>query len=86
MARRIKDEYEKYWGHWHDNDDDDENANEGRGKAKVKEKENMNLLIFIVAPLDLRYKLYNYTKLAIREMFGEDKGEKRLGCSKAMFL
>jgi hypothetical protein len=33
----------------------------------------MNLLIFIVAPLDLRYKLYNYTKLAIREMFGEDK-------------
>lgn len=75
MATRMKDKYNKYWGNWHDNENDNENANEGRGKGKLKEKENMNLLIFVATALDPRYKLSNYTKLAIGEMFGEEKGE-----------
>jgi hypothetical protein len=40
--------------------------------------ENMNLLIFLATAIDPRYKLSNYTKLAIREMFGEEK-EKKFG-------
>jgi hypothetical protein len=56
------------------NEDENENTNEVRGKGKVKE--NMNLLIFVTIALDLRYKLSNYTKLAIGEMFGEEKGDK----------
>jgi hypothetical protein len=74
MANRMKAKYDKYWGNWHENDI--ENTNEGRGKGKVNEKENMNLLIFIATTLDPRYKLSNYTKLAIWEMFGEAKGQK----------
>jgi hypothetical protein len=74
MANRMKAKYDKYWGNWHENEN--ENTNEGRGKGKVKEKENMNLLIFIATTLDPRYKLSNYTKLEIWEMFGEAKGKK----------
>jgi hypothetical protein len=74
MANRMKAKYDKYWGNWHENEN--ENTNEGRGKGKVKEKEKMNLLIFIATTLDPRYKLSNYTKLAIWEMFGETKGQK----------
>jgi hypothetical protein len=72
MANKMKAKYDKYWGNWHENDN--ENTNEGRGKGKVKEK--INLLIFIATTLDLRYKLSNYTKLAIWEIFGETKGQK----------
>jgi hypothetical protein len=72
MANKMKAKYDKYWGNWHENDN--ENTNEGRGKGKVKEK--MNLLIFIATTLDPRYKLSNYTKLAIWEIFGETKGQK----------
>lgn len=36
----------------------------------------MNLLIFIATSLDPRYKLAEYTHLAILEMYGDDKGPK----------
>lgn len=36
----------------------------------------MNLLIFIATALDPRYKLAEYTHLAILEMYGDDKGPK----------
>lgn len=73
MGKRMKDKYDKYWGTWHPNDVNEKVT--GKGKDKGKEKENVNLLIFIGAALDPRYKLSEYTKLTIEEMFGEQSGQ-----------
>jgi hypothetical protein len=68
----MKDKYDKYWGNWHEPlGETGTNVNE-RGKGKEKEKENMNMLIFVAATLDPRYKLSEYTKQAIEEMFSEE--------------
>jgi len=77
MGKRMKDKYDKYWGTWLEPTPDEmvRNLNES-GREKGKEKENMNLLIFVAAALDPRYKLSEYTKLAIAEMFGEENGPK----------
>ena len=72
MGLRMKDKYDKYWGHWHDNL---ELQNE-KGKGKEKEKENINLLIFIAVVLDPRYKLSQYTEITIDEMYGDGVGHK----------
>lgn len=94
MAKRMQDKYDKYWGHWHEKEVENENENEkGKGKAKAKakkkEEENMNLLIFVASALDPRFKLSNYTKLVIGEMFGEVNGlkvwEALNACLKALF-
>jgi hypothetical protein len=78
-AKKMKDKYDKYWGNWHEppvaSATACRNVND-RGKGKEKEKENMNLLIFVAAALDPRYKLSEYTKLAIEEMFSEENGKK----------
>ena len=66
----MKDKNDKYWGLWHENF---ELQNE---KGKGKEKENIDLLIFIVDVLDPRYKLSQYTKIAIDEMYGDGVGQK----------
>jgi len=66
MGRRMKDKYNKYWGTWYENVQNE--------RRMGKEKENMNMLIFVGAALDPRYKLSQYTRLAIEEMFG-DLGE-----------
>nr|XP_045084041.1 zinc finger BED domain-containing protein RICESLEEPER 4-like [Aegilops tauschii subsp. strangulata] len=66
MAERMKEMYDKYRGNWHEPDPN----------KKGKEKDNMNLLIFIATALDPRYKLAEYTHLAILEMYGDDKGPK----------
>jgi hypothetical protein len=76
MGQKMKDKYDKYWGNWHEPlGETGRNVNE-RGKGKEKEKENMNMLIFVAAALDPRYKLSEYTKLAIEEMFSEENGHK----------
>jgi hypothetical protein len=79
MGQKMKDKYDKYWGNWHEppvaSATTCRNVND-RGKGKEKEKENMNLLIFVAATLDPRYKLSEYTKLAIEEMFSEENGKK----------
>jgi hypothetical protein len=72
MGRRMKEKFDKYWGQWHENL---EVQNEN-GKAKGKEKENINLLIFVAYVLDPRYKLSQYTELAIEELYGEGVGQK----------
>jgi hypothetical protein len=94
MAKRMQDKYDKYWGRWHEKEVENENENEkGKGKAKAKakkkEEENMNLLIFVASALDPRFKLSNYTKLVIGEMFGKVNGPKVWeavnACLKALF-
>ena len=72
MGRRMKDKYDKYWGQWHENL---ELQNE-TAKGKEKVKENMNLLIFVAVVLDPRYKLSQYTEIAIDEMYGDGVGKK----------
>jgi len=72
MGLRMKDKYDKYWGHWHDNLE----LQSEKGKGKEKEKENINLLIFIAVVLDPRYKLSQYTEIAIDEMYGDGVGQK----------
>jgi len=47
-----------------------------KAKGKEKEKENINLLIFVAAVLDPRYKLSQYTKMVIEEMYGDGVGQK----------
>lgn len=81
MGRRMKDKYDKYWGNWHEPVPQEmvrpvNERGRGKGKEKEKEKENMNLLIFVAAVLDPRYKLSDYTKLTIAEMFCEETGRK----------
>lgn len=66
------DKYDKYWGQWHENL---ELQNE-TAKGKEKVKKNMNLLIFVAVVLDPRYKLSQYTEIAIDEMYGDDVGQK----------
>ncbi|WVZ56860.1 hypothetical protein U9M48_007332 [Paspalum notatum var. saurae] len=74
MGKRMKDKFDKYWGQWHDIV---ENENDkAKGKGKDKDKENINLLIFVAVALDPRYKLSEYTELAIQEIYGESTGEK----------
>jgi hypothetical protein len=73
MGKRMKEKYDKYWGKWHENDPEKE---KGKGKDKTKEKENINLMIFIATVLDPRYKLSEYTEIAIGEMYGEGNGQK----------
>jgi hypothetical protein len=46
-----------------------------KGKGEEKEKE-MNLLIFVAAVLDPKYKLSEYTELAIEEMYGQGTAQK----------
>jgi hypothetical protein len=74
MGKRMKDKYDKYWGIWHEPVDLGTVGRTERGKGKGKEKENLNLLIFVAAALDPRYKLSEYTKLAIGEIFSEENG------------
>ncbi|KAK1609538.1 hypothetical protein QYE76_033211 [Lolium multiflorum] len=73
MGKRMKEKYDKYWGKWHENDPEKER---GKGKDKTKEKKNINLMIFIATVLDPRYKLSEYTEIAIGEMYGEGNGQK----------
>jgi hypothetical protein len=72
MGKRMKDKYNKYWGQWHEN----LGLQNEKGKGKEKEKENINLLIFVAVVLDPRYKLSQYTELAIEDMYGEGVGQK----------
>ena len=72
MGKRMKDKYDKYWGQWHDN----LGLQNEKGKGKEKEKENINLLIFVAVVLDPRYKLSQYTEIAIEDMYGEGVGQK----------
>jgi hypothetical protein len=74
MGRRMKDKYDKYWGTWNENLE--VQNDKGKGKGKVKEKENINLLIFVTTILDPRYKLSQYTEMAIEEMYGDGVGQK----------
>ena len=48
----------------------------GKGKGKKKEEENVNMFVFATTVLDPRFKLSNFTKLAIEEMYGELNGGK----------
>ena len=48
----------------------------GKGKGKKKEEENVNMFVFAATILDPRFKLSNFTKLAIEEMYGELNGGK----------
>ena len=48
----------------------------GKGKGKKKEEENVNVFVFAATVLDPRFKLSNFTKLAIEEMYGELNGGK----------
>ena len=66
------DKYDKYWGQWHENL---ELQNE-TAKGKEKVKENINLLIFVAVVLDPRYKLSQYTEIAIDEIYGDGVGQK----------
>jgi hypothetical protein len=72
MGRRMKEKYDKYWWKWHENSE----VQNDKGKGKEKEKENINLLIFVAVVLDPRYKLSQYTEMAIDEMYGEGVGQK----------
>jgi hypothetical protein len=68
MGKRMKDKCDKYWGTWNENLE--VQNDKGKGKGKEKKKENINLLIFVAAILDPRYKLSQYTEMAIEEMYG----------------
>jgi len=82
MGRRMKEKYDKYWGKWHENvevqsekeKEKEKEKGKGKGKEKEKEKENINLLIFVAVALDPRYKLAQYTEMAIEEMYGDGVG------------
>jgi hypothetical protein len=81
MGKRMKEKFDKYWGSWHEKKEKEDDmrliVNEGvKGKKDEKEKENINLLIFVAAVLDPRYKLSDYTKITIEEMYGLETGEK----------
>ena len=77
MARKMQDKYDKYWGRWHEEPKEVRNENEkGKGKGKKKEEENVNMFVFVAAVLDPRFKLSNFTKLAIEAMYGELNGGK----------
>jgi hypothetical protein len=45
----------------------------------------MNLLIYVTTDLDPRYKLSNYNKLEIGEMFDKEKEEKGWGSVRQCF-
>jgi hypothetical protein len=85
MGKRMKEKFDKYWGNWHDRPTTEvKPVNErGKGKGKEKEKENLNLLIFVAAVLDPRYKLSEYIKVAIEEIFNEENGPKVWAAVKA---
>jgi hypothetical protein len=76
MGRRMKEKYDKYRGNWHENLELQNEQGKGKGKGKEKEKKNINLLIFVAAVLDPRYKLSQYTEMAIKEMYGDGVGQK----------
>lgn len=85
MGKRMKEKFDKYWGNWHDRPTTEVRPmNErGKGKGKEKEKENLNLLIFVAAVLDPKYKLSEYIKVAIEEIFNEENGPKVWAAVKA---
>ena len=72
MAKKMQDKYDKYWGRWHEEVENER----GKGKGKKKEEENVNMFVFAATVLDPRFKLSNFTKLAIEEMYGELNGGK----------
>ena len=72
MAKKMQDKYDKYWGCWHEEVENER----GKGKGKKKEEENVNMFVFAATVLDPRFKLSNFTKLAIEEMYGELNGGK----------
>ncbi|KAM0898974.1 hypothetical protein ACQ4PT_021594 [Festuca glaucescens] len=81
MGKRMKDKYDKYWGKWHEKDlEKDMEKEKGKGKEKEKgkgkEKENINMMIFMAVVIDPRYKLSEYTEIAIGEMYGDGNGQK----------
>ncbi|XP_048549330.1 zinc finger BED domain-containing protein RICESLEEPER 2-like [Triticum urartu] len=76
MAKKMQEKYDKYWGCWHEEVEKENDEGKGKGKGKKKEEENVNMFVFAAAVLDPRFKLSNFTKLAIEEMYGELNGGK----------